>query len=161
MKKEEILDALEDEREQFLEAIEGLSDETLQEPGVLGEWSIKDLMSHISAWEAELVKLLWQVQQGQKPSSIHFSMPNKDEINRQWYQDTRSRPLDRVYADFQAVRKQTTRRIEAISDKVLNDAQRYPWLNSHPLWSWVANDSFRHEDEHIAHIREWRARRGI
>jgi hypothetical protein len=161
MDKGQILDALEDEREKFLEAIEDLSDEALQEPGVVGEWSVKDILCHLSAWEAELVKLLWQAKQGQNPSTVHFAGIPVDEINARWYEAYHSRILEDALSDLEGVRKQTLRRVEKFSDEALNDAQRYPWLQGYPLWEWIANDSFKHEAEHTAQIVEWRARRGI
>jgi hypothetical protein len=160
MTKDEILDALEDEREKFLDAIQGLSDEAFQEPGVVGEWSIKDVLSHLSAWEAELVKLLWQAKQGINPASAHFSGKSVDELNAAWYVEFQNRPLEPVQADFQAVRRQTERRVEAFSDTDLNDPGRYSWLKGHPLWEWVASDSFEHEAEHAAQIRTWRDQTG-
>ena len=158
MNKAEILAALKKRREELLNAIEDLSQEALLESGVVGEWSVKDLLAHISAWEAELIKLLWQVQQGQRPSSAHFSNKSVDELNAIWHQESLSRPLDRVMADFQAVRRQTARRVEAFSDKDLNDSKLYSWLKDQPLWEWVAGDSYEHEAEHTAQILEWRAR---
>ena len=158
MTKDDIFDVLEDERENFLEAIDGLTDDELQASGVVGEWSIKDIMIHLSAWEAELVKLLWQVKQGQKPSTIHFSDVQVDERNQEWFVAYHARPLERVIDDFAAVRKQTVRRLESFSEQDLNDPLRYAWLNGHPLWEWVAEDSFKHDAEHTAQIKEWRAR---
>jgi hypothetical protein len=159
MTKDEIFEALEDEREKFLDSIEGLSDEAMQEPGVIGEWSVKDILSHLIAWEAELVKLLWQARQGIQPSSVHFSSKSADELNAAWFEEFLARPLDRILADFLAVRKQTKRRVDAFSEIDFNDPLRYGWLNEFPLWTWVANDSFKHEAEHAAQIRLWRARK--
>ncbi|MEW5871743.1 MAG: ClbS/DfsB family four-helix bundle protein [Chloroflexota bacterium] len=161
MTRDEILDALEDMREKFLEALEDLSDEALQEPGVFADWSIKDILYHLSMWEAELVKLLWQAAQGQRPTTAHFSgSPTPvDQINADWLEKGRERPLELVWQDFEAVRKQTSRRVEAFSDEDLNDPQRYPWLQGRSLWEWVAGDSYEHEEEHLADIRAWRARR--
>jgi hypothetical protein len=161
MTKDEIFEALEDEREKFLDAIEGLSDEAIQEPGVIGEWSVKDILSHLIAWEAEQVKLLWQAKQGVQPSSVHFSNQSVDELNTAWYEEFHTRPLERILSDFQAVRKQTERRVDAFSDNDLNDPQRYVWLEGFPLWEWVANDSFKHEAEHAAQIRAWREQKGV
>ena len=156
MTKDEIFDALEDERENFLDAIDGLSDEELQLPGVVGDWSIKDIMIHLSAWEAEMVKLLWQAKQGQPPSNPDWTEEQVDQLNQEWFEAYHARPLDRVMADFIAVRKQTSRRVEAFTDKDLNDPQRFSWLKGRPLWVWVAQDSFEHEAEHTAQIRAWR-----
>ncbi len=158
MTKDEILDALEDERERFLKAIDGLSEEELQEPSLAGGWSVKDVMIHISAWEAELVKLLWQVKQNERPTTMHFNNVDVDARNLEWFTAYHQRPLERVLDDFAAVRKQTARRIEGFSDKDLTDPQRYPWLEGHPLSEWVASDSFEHDAEHTAQIRAWRTR---
>lgn len=161
MTKDEILDALEDERENLIDAIDGLSDEDLLEAGVIGDWSIKDILAHLSAWEAELVKLLWQAHQGQPPSGIYASGVQVDEVNAVWSEAARSRPIGRVMDDFISVRKQTVRRVEHFTDADLTDAQHWPWLNGHPLWEWIATDSFQHEAEHAAQIKEWRSKRGI
>lgn len=158
MEKEEIKGRLVESHEDFMEAIEGLTEEQMQEPGVSDSWSVKDIMFHISNWEAELVKLLWQAKQGQKPTTVHFSNKSVDELNQAWYEEAKNRPLDRVMADFQAVRRQTIRRVDSFSEKDLNDPKRYPWLDDHPLWTWIAQDSFDHEAEHIEDIENWRER---
>jgi hypothetical protein len=152
MTKDEILDALENERENLLEAIDGMTPEEMEQPGPGDEWSVKDILIHLSAWEAELVKLLWQAKQGQRPSTVHFSNIDVDTLNREWYLAYKDRPLERVLPDFEAVRKQTIRRVESFSDKDLNDEQRFPWLEGTPLWEWIANDSYGHEAEHAAQI---------
>ena len=161
MTKDEILDALEDEREKFLDIIDGLPDEAMQEPGVVGEWSIKDILSHLSMWEAELVKLLWQAANGQVPTSAQFSGASVDEVNAAGWEQSKPRPLERVLDDFREVRKQTNRRVRAFSDKDFNDPLRFPWLDGSPLWEWIACDSFEHEAEHGIQISEWRLRLGI
>jgi hypothetical protein len=159
MIKDEILDALEDERENFLEAIDGLTDEELEEPSLDGGWSAKDIMIHISAWEAELIKLLWQVKQGQKPSTMHFTQVDVDATNQEWFEAYHNRPMERVLDDFAAVRKQTTKRVDGFSEQELTDPKRYTWLNGRPLAAWVAGDSFEHDAEHAVQIKTWRAQR--
>lgn len=156
MTKDELLDALEEERENFMETIAGLSDEELEQPGAAGDWSVKDVITHLSMWEAEMIKLLWQARQGQKPTTIHFTPFKRDEVNQQWVQETRERPLERVFDDFESVRRQTIRRVEAFTEKDLNDPQRYPWLKGRPLSEWISADSFRHDAEHAAQIQAWR-----
>ena len=161
MTKDEILDTLEDNRERLLDAIEGLSDQALLESGVVGDWSVKDLLAHISAWEAELVKLLWQARQGQQPTGIYFRGIPIDEINATWIEASKSRSYDRVMDDFISVRKQTIRQLEHFTDKDLSDPERYNWAKGHPLWEWITENSFGHEAEHTAEILAWRARRGL
>jgi uncharacterized protein (TIGR03083 family) len=157
MTKDEILDALEDEREKLLDAIEGLDDEQLSAPGASGDWSVKDMLYHLTMWEAELVKLLWQAKQEAPPTTIHFGKVDVDSINARWFELGKDRPLEQVLDDLQAVRKQTVRRVETFNDADLNNPQRYPWLKNHPLWVWIAEDSFKHEAEHAEQINTWRS----
>lgn len=157
MTKNEILVALNEGRERFLEAIDGLTPDQMKETGVVGEWSVKDILVHLTRCEAELVKLLWQASQRQKPTSAHFSTLSVDEQNDRWYRESRSRPLDLVLEDFHGVRTQTIRRVEEFPEEHLTDPKHYPWSADRPLWDWIAGDSFEHEAEHEAQIRAWRA----
>ena len=156
MKYLELQNALEASREGFLELIEGLSDEELVATGVTGCWSVKDILAHLTRWEAELVKLLWQTSLGQQPTSAQFSRTPLNELNDQWFKEMQSRPLDRILEDFHGVRTQTIRRLESFSDKSLEDDKFYPWLGGRPLWEWVASDSFDHEAEHADQIYAWK-----
>lgn len=165
MNQSELLSALEESREKLMDAIEGLSQEAMQEPGVTNQvgkehrWSVKDILAHLSRWEAELARALWQAKHGQSPAPTD---PAKvDEINAQWHAEMCSRPLRKVLDDFEAVRAQTLLRVETFTERELTDPRRYPWMGGEPLWKWIASDSFEHEAEHLADIVAWRARRGI
>lgn len=162
MDQAEIITRLNEEQQELADAIAGLPDEAMLEPGVNGDWSVKDILTHISAWEAELVKLLWQARQGKKPTTIHFSEDRDiDQTNLTWYNERKDRPLELVLEDLQAVRKQTLRRVAEFTEKELNDPQAFKWLRDYPLWEWIASDSFGHGPEHIAQIKAWRQARGI
>jgi hypothetical protein len=152
----ELQNQLEASRESFLELIEGLSDRELIEPGANGSWSIKDILAHLTRWEAGLVKLLWQLSVGQQPTTAQFSKTPVDELNDQWFKEMYARPLDRILEDFHGVRTQTFRRLESFSDKILEDKKHYPWLSGRALWEWIASDSFEHEAEHAQQIEVWR-----
>ena len=156
MSKSEIKKQLKRSRERLFEILDTLSDEQLETPGVEGNWTIKDIIMHIMLWESEIIKLLWQAQQGLHPTTAHFAQQrNIDQINADWYEEHKDRPLDRVFPDFAGVRQQTLRRIDSFNDHDLNDAKRYAWLKGEPLWKWVADSSFAHEEKHIVEIRKW------
>lgn len=161
MNQQDLIEGLEKGRQEFLTSIEGLTDEQMTEAGVAGAWSVKDILAHMSRWEAELISLLFQAQQGRQPVTAQFSAEPVDELNARWYKDTKDRPLDRVLNDFRAVRQQTIKRIQAFSDKDLTDLKRFSWLGGKPLAEWITSDTVEHEAEHAVRIREWRAGRGI
>ena len=126
--KDDLLNALKKGREDFLKAIDGLSDDARQEAGVTGYWSVRDILVHMNLWESELIKLLWQLRSGGPLSSVLLTSYNVDEVNAQWYKENQSRPLERVIADFHAVRTQTTRQVQSFSEGDLSEAGRYPKL---------------------------------
>jgi hypothetical protein len=155
MQKHELLQKMDEQHDIFTSAIENLDENTLQQPGVIGAWSIKDILIHISRWEAELVKLLWQARQGQRPTTAHFSGVPLDETNQQFYSDSRSRPLVLALDDYYAVRNQTLLRVEDFTERELTDPQHFPWQKAIPLWQWIASDTFEHEAEHLESIQVW------
>jgi hypothetical protein len=155
MNKKDLLAALEDTHERLTEAIASLSEEEMLLPGTMGDWSVKDLLAHLSRWEAELVKLLWQARQGLQPSTILNSPISFDEINARWQQEDQDRPLKRILEDFHGVREQTMRRLESFEDKDLDNPQRFPWLKGRELWTWVASDSYEHDLEHLPQLLNW------
>jgi hypothetical protein len=156
MHKQEIIKRLEESREKFLDLIEDLPESAYLQIGVVGEWSIKDLLAHLSRWEAEMVKLLWQLQTGQPPSSLHFDKQlNVDSQNAAWFQEARDRSLDKVLEDFHAVRNQTLLRLEKFTERDLTDPKRFTSLKGKPLEDYIAGDSYDHEDEHRIEIQRW------
>ena len=127
MDKTELLEALEDDRLEMMEMVKDLSDETLLEPGVIGEWSIKDILEHLSHWEGQIVTLLFQAQRGMaKPTTAHFSAESVEELNQRWYAAGKERPLEMVWQDWEGVRKQTIRRVSDFSDKDLERPASVP-----------------------------------
>ena len=160
MNKAEIVTALTGGRGNFLDAIKDISGQEMENQIIFDAWSLKDIMAHLTRWEAELVKLLWQVKQGITPTTVHFSKESVDDINARWYEESRSRPLKSILNDFLGVRSQTIRRVESLTEITLTDPSTYPWLKGEPLWKWIAGDSFEHEAEHEAQIKTWKTNKG-
>jgi len=121
----------------------------------MGDWSIKDILHHLTMWEAELVKLLWQISQGETPSITMQENTPEDERNAQWRIQAQTRTVDQVLSDFEGVRKQTSRRLQSIPEKAFEDKEYYPWLQGRALWNWIAAYSIQHETEHGQFIKQW------
>jgi hypothetical protein len=155
--REELIHSLRSSRDELIQMVEGLSEDDLQKPGTAGEWSVKDTLFHLTMWEAELVKLLWQISQVETPTSVHFSNKSVDEINAEWMINARTRTLKQVWVDFHSVRKQTLRRLNDLQNDVFEDPARFDWLDGQPLWVWIAEDTFRHDQEHTKQIKAWRS----
>jgi len=152
MNTAQLLEALEEGRENFSGLFADADDQAMLMPDLESGWTLKDILSHLTRWEAELIKLLWQIKQGQKPGTAHFSSSSIDEINAHWKLADQSRPLDRILQDYHGVRNQTIHRVESFTDQELEDPHRYPLLRGEALWEWIAEHSFNHEIEHSAQV---------
>jgi len=155
MTRDHVLLALKDSRMKMETALRGLTDEQLLEPGVIGEWSVKDLLSHLTAWEAEVVTRLAKLQAGKKIQSVVPADDTIDSLNAKWYQAHKDRDLDRVLADFHGVREQMIRQVESLNDKQL--ALPLPWSKTDTIENLIAWNSYDHEPEHAEQIQKWRS----
>lgn len=62
-----VLDQLDAAWRAFHESYAGLSDDDLLKPGVTGEWSIRELIAHVTWWDQESLEHLPEVLVGQRP----------------------------------------------------------------------------------------------
>jgi hypothetical protein len=65
----------------FHAAYAGLSDEELMIPGVCGEWSIRDLIAHVTWWDAEALAHLPLVLDGGRPPRYSVTYGGIDAFN--------------------------------------------------------------------------------
>jgi uncharacterized protein (TIGR03083 family) len=157
MKRDELTDALEAARAKLDAAIDGLSAEELEAPGLAGDWSIKDFLAHVTAWDVDLLTNLGKVKRGLKPGRTQWNRALIQEQNEAWHKDLGARPLDRVLADYDAVHAQVLKAVQALSDTELEAPA--DWLQGRPLYQYFVDHIVVHEDEHGAQIAEWRQHR--
>ncbi|MFN2195849.1 MAG: ClbS/DfsB family four-helix bundle protein [Anaerolineales bacterium] len=155
MKKQDLVDLLENSHAAILDLLDRLDEDQLVEPDAIGIWSVKDLLVHLTLWEAELITMLFQVRRGQTPSTLHFSQLSDDEINAQWYRDYRDRDLEAALDDYYSIRAQTIRRVNEFSDRDLFEPRRYRWAGEHPLHDWLAGSTYEHEEEHLPELKQY------
>lgn len=157
MNQEELYDALDAARERLLIALDPLPDAALLQPGAIGDWSVRDLLAHLTVWEAELVTALMRLQQGKKPDRLLQALADRDAYNAARFIENKDRDLDRIFDDLQGVRAQLEQWLEGFSDRALNNPQRYKWLAGQPLWELIASLTFQHEAAHAAAVEAFAA----
>ena len=155
MDKNDLIQRLSESREDFLDVLDSLDDADMTRRGVSGERSIKDLLAHLTLWEAQLITLLFRMGSGKKPNTAHFRKETRSEINAGWQAQHADRSLDIILADFAAIRNQTIRRLESIPARDLEQPGKYRWLGDARLRDWVLRDTVEHEQLHLAEIRRW------
>lgn len=83
MDRKQVLVKLEKAWEAFNQSYTGLSEEQMLQPGVMEDWSVRDLISHVSWWEEESLKHLPHVLQGKRPPRYSVLYGGIDAFNAQ------------------------------------------------------------------------------
>lgn len=148
MNREGLLSRLEREWLAFSESFEGLSESTLEEPGVVGLWSVWDVLGHIATWEDEALKALSQILQGKRNPYGDI-----DAFNAQEQERKRDFSLDQIKKDLEA----THERVVAF----LAGAPESAYVRENSFRRRLRLDTYNHYREHAAQIAERRTSRGL
>jgi uncharacterized protein (TIGR03083 family) len=157
MKRDELLAVLETARARLDAALDGLDPDELTVPGPVGEWSVKDLLAHITAWDVDLLTNLGKFKRGQKPGRTAWDSDGIQAQNTAWHAELKDRPLERVVADFDSVHEQLLRQVRGLTDAELEAPA--DWLQGRPLFQYFVDHVVTHENEHAAELARWRSER--
>jgi uncharacterized damage-inducible protein DinB len=147
-----LLDALDERRERLLVAIEPLDDEALLQKNVVGEWSISDVLTNLTAWESELVTGLLKLDQNKQPVKLMEALADPAGYDRAFYSAMQDRHLDQIFEDLQLVRVQLEDWLSEFSEKDLTNRNRYRGLDGRSLRSVIAEATYRREDTFLPAI---------
>lgn len=153
MRKQEVLNRIEESRSAFTALVESVPPERRDEPGASGEWSLRETIVHINYWQGQLVTLLYQVRQGQKPATVQSDLNlDVDRQNARWHELGKTRTWEAAWADYQALGRQIPRRVAEFSDDELARLR----FAGRDLATIIANDTWDHLEEHARDLRAWR-----
>jgi hypothetical protein len=153
MLKKELLADLEQEWAHVERVCAGLSEADMLTP-VQGDWSMKDILCHLSAWEKYLLDRLGYVLTGQKP--LYPVMVNWDDVHRfnaQVYAENKDRPLNSVILEFRTLYKGVMTVLEAMDDAQLNQSYSYDFPDDRIiLVQLIRANTFEHYLEHCTEL---------
>ena len=126
----------------------GLSDSELEEPGVMGDWSVKDILAHVTTWEAEALKYLPLILQGRRPPRYSTMYGGIDAFNARMTVEKRSLSLPEILTQSDDTHGRLIDYIMAAPEELI--AVETPFRHR------LALDTWRHYPVHAKAIREWR-----
>jgi hypothetical protein len=158
MTKTRLLADLQREQEQWEALLAQIGESRMDQPGVAGEWSIKDIVAHLNGWRRRTVARLQAAQRGEADPSPPWPahLQTDDQINAWLYETNRDRSVREVLDDSRQVFEQLVAAIEAFCEAELLDPHRFVWWDGEVL-SAAALFAHFHE-EHEPDMRAWLAR---
>jgi hypothetical protein len=164
----ELLDTMLTERARWEALLLEVGTTHMNEPGVEGQWSIRDVIAHITAyerWAAASVSTALRVATATQrelygpATSGEIAALERDDYNAWVVAQNRDRPLDDVLADGQEAFRRLLKVVHVLTDEQITDAHRFAFTGGRPLWQWLPDQSYQHYRMHIPAIRRWLDRR--
>ena len=162
MKKSELLNWLQEQYQQWESFLDQIGPTRMTQPGVNGDWSMKDIVAHLTGWNRWLVARLQAAQRGEpKPSpSWPAHLQTDDEINAWIYEANRGRSVGEILDETHQVFQQLFAAIESLPEDVWIE-----FIEPKFYLVWVGEERFpigeffdHFHDDHEPDIRVWLAR---
>jgi hypothetical protein len=154
--KSELLAELDREWGHFERICAALSEADMLAPGVEGEWSVKDILCHLSAWEKYLLDRLGYVLSGQHP--LYPTMTSWDDVHRfnaQVYADNKDRPLTSVIIEFRSLYRGVMTVLESLDDEILTKPYSYDFPDDDlSLLQLIRANTYEHYREHCVALEK-------
>jgi hypothetical protein len=152
MNRQQLLQQLDKAWATFKESYAGLSDAQLTEPGVTGNWSVKDIIAHVTWWEEEALKHLPLIIKGGRPPRYSTTYGGIDAFNAQMTEQKQGLSLSDVLRQMD----ETHRRLVAYVQNVPEEQ----FMRETRVRRRLRLDTYSHYPQHAKAIREWRERSG-
>lgn len=135
-------------------------------PGVLGKWSIKDMLAHVLAYQLYMADRLEEIQQNEVYRPCKTQNALDAFLDQFGYPDFGSPLLDDDGPNAWVVEKYRTVSLEDVIAQELSSflsivtaLEKLPedTIHEHNLYDRVANNTYKHYREHARDIKRWLA----
>jgi hypothetical protein len=159
--KAHILAALREQFEGWEQLLSSLGEAELTSPQFDLNWSIKDVMAHLWAWQQISIARLESGVQGREPEYPQWILAigedweeDSDRVNSLTFEKNHKKPWAEVYQNWRSGFLHFLESGDKISERDLLDGDWYPWLKGHSLAS-ILVASYDHHQEHLQKLQNW------
>jgi tetratricopeptide (TPR) repeat protein len=128
------------------EWVEELSDAQRNVVGTAEEWSVKDMLAHVTFWQQESAERLAAVRGGREPQLLG----DFQQVNERVFEERRAQPWGQVLETAEQTHAALVEHVAALDDQSLTDPQRFAWTRGQPLTANILGNAFWHPLEHVA-----------
>ena len=157
MTKVELLHRIEEGRKKLNQAIEGLTPKEMIQERVNQEWTVKDILGHITSWEEEDRKVAERIAREENPKFDYGISPENDwrEWNREQVEKKRGYSLKRILKELEGEHKKFMEMVRRLTEEQLARNGICPWQMESTVEELI-RVTYVHDEEHAEKILEWR-----
>ena len=145
MRKAELLERARGAHGAFVGALEGLDEERAARVGVNPRWSVKDVLAHIAAWEAEAAGVLARLRAGE--AGPRLDRETIDGFNAAAVEERRARSFRELREEYDEAHRRITEALDALPEEVDESSREYRFAEVVAVI---------HPAHHAAQIEEWK-----
>ena len=149
MNSKQILDRLDTAWRDLADSHASLTRAQLLIPGVTGQWSVRDIIAHVTCWEEEALKHLPLVRDGGRPPRHSVTYGGIDAINALMTEQRRHLSLEEVLSQHDDVHARLVEYVGAAPEELYRRETRFRRR--------LRLDTYSHYPIHARAIRAWRA----
>jgi len=163
MTKEKFLSTLHNERANWEALLAKVDTSRMTQPGVAGEWSLKDVIAHVAVYEEWIAAVLEELMRGET-KTLNSGEPEDVDVeyrNARFFKEHQHRSLPHVLAFSQLSFQHLLAVVQSLpEEELIGAAPSFKALlpgywPDEPLWQTIAGDSYEHYHQHIPDIQNW------
>lgn len=156
LSKAELLEVMRAERAKWIALLAEISEARFSEPLVEGEWSIKDVIAHLTYYENAVVRWLDHVQRGERLPPSELTGLSMDERNAIVRDRNTDRALADVLRDSELSFNRSLDAVQRLRDENLHDLEFTRRIGAdYSAHDMIEGDTYGHYREHIEFVRGW------
>jgi Protein of unknown function (DUF1706). len=153
MTKEQLLKKLGAAWIDFNESFAGLTEPRVLEPGVTGNWSVKDIIAHVTWWDEEAIKHLPIILKGVRPPRYSVKYGGIDAFNAMMTERKKDLSLVEVLHECDETHSRLIAYIKTLPEDQFTTETR--------VRRRIRLDCYSHYPIHAKAIRKWREQKGL
>lgn len=124
--------------------------------GALGDWSVKDVLAHLTEWQQMFFVWYEAGKQGDTPPvpASGFKWSQLPALNQAIYEKYRDVALEKIEKMFLDSHRQTMAAIQAIDEEELFTPGRYAWCRNNRLAAYFISNTSSHYRWAYSEIRK-------
>jgi hypothetical protein len=140
-----LLERIEQAWRELFAALDDIPEDRMSDPGVIGDWSLKDLFGHLAFWDEHAVAEIERALAG---------LPREDnawqEMNETDHAARRDRTLPEQRSAMHQAHAALVERLEAVAG-----------IEAARIDEAIRVDTYEHYRDHVADIQSWRQRADV
>ena len=161
--KAEMITMLKEEFNRWEALLGSMNEAQITAPHLPANWSIKDVMAHLWAWQQLSIARLEAAQLNREP--IFPLWPagldpepaegQPHDVNAWLFKTYRNKPWADIYQNWRDGFLRFLELAEAIPKTDLLDEQKYPWLEGYSLLAVLQGSFVHHHEDHLEPLLVW------